>query len=62
MGEEGREVTYRSEVYCAVAQGRRGIGIELKPSYYRQAVQNIEQAGTESDQATLNLEPEAATE
>lgn len=31
-----------SEVYGAVKAGRRGIGIELKPSYYRQAVKNIE--------------------
>lgn len=30
-----------SEVYCAVKMGRRGIGIELKPSYFRQAVKNI---------------------
>lgn len=33
-----------SEVYAAVRDGRRGIGIELKPSYYRQAVQNMERA------------------
>jgi len=30
-----------SEVYGAVTNGRRGIGIELKPSYYRQAVKNL---------------------
>ena len=30
-----------SEVYCACRQGRKGIGVELKKSYYRQAVQNI---------------------
>lgn len=30
-----------SEVYAAVEMGRRGIGFELKPSYYRQAVKNI---------------------
>lgn len=30
-----------SEVYCAVKMGRRGIGIELKPIYFRQAVKNI---------------------
>jgi DNA modification methylase len=30
-----------SEVYEAVRQGRRGIGVELKPSYYRQALQNL---------------------
>lgn len=30
-----------SEVYGAVCAGRRGIGVELKPSYYRQAVKNV---------------------
>ncbi len=30
-----------SEVYGAVKLGRRGIGIELKPSYYKQAVKNL---------------------
>lgn len=46
-----------SEVYSAVRAGRRGIGIELKPSYYRQAVKNL--AGVESDplgQMTIALE------
>lgn len=33
-----------SEVYGAVMAGRRGIGVELKPSYYRQAVKNLEAA------------------
>jgi hypothetical protein len=33
-----------SEVYGAVINGRRGIGIELKESYYRQAVKNLENA------------------
>lgn len=31
-----------SEVYGAVELGRKGIGIELKPSYFRQAVKNLE--------------------
>lgn len=30
-----------SEVYGAVRNGRRGIGMELKPSYFRQAVKNV---------------------
>jgi len=38
-----------SEVYSAVRGGRHGLGIELKPSYYRQAVQNVKLAETESD-------------
>jgi len=33
-------------VFGAVSNGRRGIGIELKPSYYRQAVKNCEKAET----------------
>ena len=33
-----------SEVYAAIRQGRRGIGIELKDTYYRQAVRNLEAA------------------
>ena len=31
-----------SEVYGAVQLGRRGIGIELKESYYKQAIKNME--------------------
>lgn len=30
-----------SEVYCAIINGRKGIGIELKPSYFRQAKKNV---------------------
>lgn len=33
-----------SEVYGAVINGRRGIGVELKPTYYRQAVRNLQAA------------------
>jgi hypothetical protein len=45
-----------SEVYGAVKAGRRGVGVELKPSYYRQAVRNLEMTaedGCESEQAAL---------
>lgn len=35
-----------SEAYGAVINGRRAIGIELKPAYYRQAVFNLEAAAT----------------
>lgn len=34
-----------SEVYGAVKHGRRGIGCELKPSYYRQAIANLDTLG-----------------
>lgn len=33
-----------SEAYGAVINGRRAIGIELKPAYYRQAVKNLAEA------------------
>ena len=33
-----------SEVYSPVILGRRGVGAELKPSYYRQAVKNVQAA------------------
>lgn len=36
-----------SEVYEAVRLGRRGVGVELKPSYYRQAVKNLESLDTD---------------
>lgn len=36
-----------SEVYCAVRLGRKGIGVELKPSYYRQAVKNLDAVDAE---------------
>ena len=38
-----------SEVYGAVRNGRRGIGIELKPAYYRQALLNLEDAANGTD-------------
>ena len=53
-----------SEVYGALCAGRRGIGIELKPSYYRQALKNVEAARegkpVEEQQAFDLPEPEAA--
>jgi hypothetical protein len=36
-----------SEVYSAVRAGRRGIGIELKETYFRQAVANLESVDDE---------------
>jgi DNA modification methylase len=33
-----------SEVFGAVMNGRKGVGVELKPSYYRQAVKNLDAA------------------
>lgn len=38
-----------SEVYQSVRMGRRGIGVELKESYYNQAVKNVQRAETDGD-------------
>lgn len=43
-----------SEVYQAVKMGRRGIGIELKPSYFECAVKNIRSA-EESKNSVIDL-------
>jgi len=57
-----------SEIYGAVRAGRRGLGIELKPSYYRQAVKNVAQASRDiGEQAEIEWrggedEPDADSE
>lgn len=51
-----------SEVYGAVCSGRRGIGIELKPSYYRQALRNLEAAVTGKRDQIEQLGMELAVE
>jgi hypothetical protein len=52
-----------SEVYGAVINDRKAVGIELKPTYYRQAVANLRTAGelVQTEQRTMfdNLEPVA---
>ena len=50
-----------SEVYCAARMGRLGIGFELKPSYFAQAVRNIRR-GLEVAEPTdlLSIAGEAA--
>jgi hypothetical protein len=52
-----------SEIYGAVCAGRRGIGMELKNSYYRQAVKNLAEAkpGKRDGQMDL-LSDETTTE
>ena len=52
-----------SEVYSPVMLGRRGIGWELKPSYFRQAVKNVEAAANgyrfdkQNEEMLLDQEP-----
>lgn len=40
-----------SEVYGAVINGRKAIGVELKPSYYRQASKNLQAASASSSES-----------
>lgn len=42
-----------SEGYQAIKMGRRFVGIELKQSYYKQAVPNLQRAELEKEQPTL---------
>ena len=44
-----------SEVYCAVKMGRKGIGCELKPSYFRQAVKNLAAIKKETEQGLFRV-------
>ena len=46
-----------SEVYAALCAGRRAVGVELKASYYRQAVRNVQAAanGVRLDGNNLEL-------
>jgi DNA modification methylase len=42
-----------SEAYVAIEMGRRAIGAELKSSYYKQAVLNVQRAEHAAHQPTL---------
>lgn len=44
-----------SEVYSAVKMGRKGVGFELKPSYFRQAVKNMEGATHRNDDGLFHI-------
>ena len=44
-----------SEVYGALINDRRGVGVELKESYYNQALKNIEEAFNREQQIELHL-------
>lgn len=45
-----------SEVYSPVSMGRKGVGIELKPSYYKQAVKNLAAAKDRFKKEQLEIE------
>lgn len=47
-----------SEIYEAVRLKRKGIGIELKETYYRQAVRNIDAAVLDAEPRAFQLETE----
>lgn len=42
-----------TEVYCSVAQGRKAVGVELKSTYYRQAVKNLAAIEQQEQQFSL---------
>jgi hypothetical protein len=42
-----------SEVYGAVLNGRKGMGVELKTSYYNQAVRNLAEVENHKEQDAL---------
>lgn len=44
-----------SEVFGAVEAGRRGVGVELKPSYYRQAGKNMQLVGAPEQQRLIDF-------
>lgn len=52
-----------SEVYVPVMLGRRGVGAELKASYFRQACKNVEiaESGGRDESESLHLFDEAAS-
>jgi DNA modification methylase len=49
-----------SEGYCAVQMNRRFVGVELKPSYYRQAEANLKAAASQGAFDFSDAEPEEA--
>ena len=51
-----------SEVYAAVRAGRKGIGVELKPTYFNQARKNLEELETLGTISTPSLFDWAVTE
>lgn len=45
-----------SEVYSPVSLGRKAIGIELKRSYYQQAIKNLKEASTRFKKTQLEID------
>lgn len=42
-----------SVVYSAVSMGRYGVGIELKESYWRQSIKNMQMLGVKAAQGSI---------
>lgn len=51
-----------SEAYAAVGLGRKAIAIELKSSYYRQMVKNMDRVGTKEDDQAVMFEDQILEE
>jgi DNA modification methylase len=45
-----------SEVYGAVVNGRKGVGVELKTAYYNQAVKNLAMASEVKEHDMLDMD------
>ena len=45
-----------SEAYMAVKMGRKAVGVELKDSYYRQAVANVKNALNNAQMDMFSME------
>ena len=46
-------IDFYVKAFGAVEMGRFGVGFELKPSYFTQAVRNLKTAGVRKDDAPL---------
>ena len=45
-----------SEVYGAVLNGRKGVGVELKDAYFQQAIKNLADVETKVNQDLIPLD------
>lgn len=50
-----------SEAYASVRLGRRAVGIELKPSYFAQALRNVQEAETHPTSDQMDFEHDTVT-
>ena len=65
-GAHDPQLCYESQGYVVQPLGRRGVGVELKASYYRQAARNVQAAAegrrADAENMTLSLDNDADAE